>query len=690
VLWVAGVIQLLNPGVAVEVQGVIDALVNGDNCSPSDALVYKVVLEYDGAKWHGDVRRDVCKMEALQRHRLDLIVRLRVGKCPDLPIDPKWCTRVVLVHTNSQSTIVQLRATVKAINEATAMNLTFDLKAMKAAVLTGDKAYKEIDTRTTAMITLLTTRYGKGAGPICNVGGVMSRLLNAAFVEKLDRVHAMCGEDTTRMCTFMCDSVAAALAGPDVEQFFQSVERIRAIGIVDKDLDTFVCDGVASRVVGSKADVDSFFVALGRLQAHPLGCKVPNMMTVMSDGVVAAIVGPNADAFFELLLLIKTPVCGNGVKAMCTFTSGSVATAMADHPEAFQKSLERLEREFVIKNKLLVTFMCNSAMSAMMHENADVFWTALGRLNKEFGIRDQRLATFMCDGVAKFIMEDTDCFFEMLGRLNNEFGIRDQRLVTFMVGGVAKFIREDADRFFKMLKKLKADFGVVGLVPFVNDCLSSAARGPKSKMFWEGMERLKGAMGEGGLASIMCGVVAKRTSSPEWVDAVIGVLSMTSEACVRALVYYSPVAKQAEAVHTRLQLLAPSKCKRFEDEVCKGRKGVKGKRVHEWLAGRVTVSKSTLVREGMERLKGALGEGGLASVMCDGVARNASSEKWVDAVIGVLSMTSEACVHALVYYSPVLKQAEAVHTRLQLLAPSERKRFENEVCKGAKHVKRKA
>ena len=68
-------------------------------------------------------------------------------------------------------------------------------------------------------------------------------------------------------------------------------------------------------------------------------------------------------------------------------------------------------------------------------------------------------------------------------------------------------------------------------------------------------------------------------------DAVIGVLHLTSEACVRALVYYSPVVKQAEAVHTRLQLLAPSERKRFEDEVCKGCKSVKGKRVREWLGG---------------------------------------------------------------------------------------------------------
>jgi len=191
------------------------------------------------------------------------------------------------------------------------------------------------------------------------------------------------------------------------------------------------------------------------------------------------------------------------------------------------------------------------------------------------------------------------------------------------------------------------------------------------------------------LASIMCNVVAKRTSSPKWVEAVIGVLHLTSAACVRALVRKSPVVKKAEAVHTHLQLLALSERKRFEDEVCKGDDHVNRKRVSEWVAGRVTVSKSTLAREGIERLKRALGEGGLARIMCPGVASNASSEKWVDAVLGVLSMTSAACVRALVYYSPVLKQAEAVHTRLQLLAPSERRRFEDEVCKGDKHVKRK-
>jgi len=311
------------------------------------------------------------------------------------------------------------------------------------------------------------------------------------------------------------------------------------------------------------------------------------MVTVMSNGLAAAIVGPSADAFFELLLLIKTTVCGDDVKAMCTFTTNSVAYAMADHPVAFRNSLERLEREFAIQNKPLVTFLCGGAMSAMMDENAHVFWAALRRLGTEVGIRGQRLATFMCNSVAKFIMEDADRFFEMLGRLNQEFGIRDQRLVTFMCNGVATFLKEDADLFFEMLKKLKADFGVVDLVPFVNNSLSSAARGPASKMFWEGMERVKGAMGEGGLASIMCGEVASRTSSSTWVDAVLGVLRLTSAACVRALVRKSPVVGDAPAVHKRLQLLDSPKRKHFADEVCKGDDHVKRKRVSGWLAGRV-------------------------------------------------------------------------------------------------------
>ena len=172
-------------------------------------------------------------------------------------------------------------------------------------------------------------------------------------------------------------------------------------------------------------------------------------------------------------------------------------------------------------------------------------------------------------------------------------------------------------------------------------------------------------------------------------DAVLGVLSMTSAACVRALVHVSPTVVEAPAVHTRLQHLAPSEHKRFEDEVCKGADHVKHKRVSEWLAGRVTVLKFTLFREGMERLKGELGEGGLGSIMCDGVVKRASSPTWVDAVLSVLSMTSAACVRALVYYSPVLDAAPAVHTRLQLLAPFERKRFEDEVCKGGYAAKRK-
>jgi len=622
VLWVAGVIQLLNPGATVSVNDVIRALVNGDKCSLSDARVGNIVLEYDEAYWHHDVGRDERKMQTLERRNdLNMIVRLRRGKCPKLTIAGR--TLVVLVHTDSNDTTMQLKATVDAINAAQEVTtLTFGPKAMKDAVRTGAEAYKEIDKRTTAMVAALTTRYGKGAGRIFKVHGVKSRLLNAAFVEKLDQVYAMCENDATRMGTFMRGgSVAAALAGPDAEQFFQSVERLRAMGIEGKGLDTFMCDGVASRLVGPKADVDALFAALGRLQTD-LGCKVPNMVTLMSDGLARAIVGPKADAFFELLLLIKTTVCGNNVKKMCTFTSGSVASAMADDPKAFGKALERLERDFAVKNGLLVTFMGNSAMLAMLDEDADVFWTALHRLDREFGIRGQRLATFMCDGVAKFIMEDADrffamlekldtefdisdqllvtfmcdgvakfiledaeCFFEVLKKLNKDFGIRDQRLATFMCDGVAAFIREGDALFFKMLEKLKADFKVVDLVPFVNNSLSSAARGPKSEVFWVGMEQLKGELGEGGLASIMCGGVASSTSSPEWVHAVLGVLHLTSAACVRALVYYSPVVNDAPAVHKRLQLAALFERKRFADKVCKGADPVKPKRVREWLDG---------------------------------------------------------------------------------------------------------
>jgi len=95
------------------------------------------------------------------------------------------------------------------------------------------------------------------------------------------------------------------------------------------------------------------------------------------------------------------------------------------------------------------------------------------------------------------------------------------------------------------------------------------------------MERLREKMGDG-LASIMCPGVACRASSPEWVDAVLGVLGLTSAACVRALVYYSSVEDQAEAVYTRLKL-DPDEHKRFEDVVCKGRKPTKRKRVLEWL-----------------------------------------------------------------------------------------------------------
>jgi len=540
VRWVAGVRKLLYGAVA-SVDDVIRDLIHGDRCSLSDARIGKVVLEYDEAYWHGDMDRDVRKMQILAaRDDLTTIVRLRRGNCPRLPIDPNCRTRVVLIHIDTKNPIKQLEAT------AAAMGLPFDRHEMEAAVRTGNLAHTAIDTRTAAKIASLTAWYGNEAGPICTMGGVKSRLLDGAFVEKLDRVHAMCGGDGTRMCNFMCDGVAAALAGPDVEQFFQSVGRLRVLGIVDKGLDTFMCNGVASRLVGR--GVDGFFVALGRLQAHPFGCNATNMVTLMCDGAAAGIAGPNPDAFFELLHWIKTNVCGGSVAKMCTFACNGVALAMADDAEAFYHSLERLEREFTIQNQRLVPFMCNGAMSTMMHENADVFWTALGRLHKEFGISGQRLA-------------------------------------TFMNGGVASFILKNADRCFEMLRRLKADFGVLDLVQFVNNSLSSASKGPKATLFWEGMERLNDALGTGGLVRIMCNGVASHTSSEKWVDAVLGVLSMTSANCVGALVYVSPVVGDAEAVHTRLQPLAPSERKRFEVEVCKGHYSVKGKRVREWLGG---------------------------------------------------------------------------------------------------------
>jgi len=158
---------------------------------------------------------------------------------------------------------------------------------------------------------------------------------------------------------------------------------------------------------------------------------------------------------------------------------------------------------------------------------------------------------------------------------------------TFMCGGVAAAIAgPNAALFWAGVERLKRDLGISGkdLVTFMGNGVAAAIAGPNAALFWAGLSRLNDKLISSGVVRIMCNGVASRTSSPERVDAVLGVLHLTSAGCVCALVHKSPTVSFAEAVHARLQILAPSEHKRFERVVCMGRFQCKRERVRKWLS----------------------------------------------------------------------------------------------------------
>ena len=285
--WIAGVIKLFHPGHDVEIAGVLRALSDGDACNCSDARIGATVLEYDEEHSHGDVGRDVRKTNTLAgRTDITLIVRLRVG-CKLFPVDPNCGARVVFVCTSSRNTVEQLRVT------AEAMGYPFDAHAIKTAVATGDGAFDEIDKNTRAAIALLSQWYGHDAKRIYDVHGVWSRLWTPNFVEAHKKVrNDVCGRDVGVMCTFMGNSMAAAISGPNAALFWAGVERLeRDFGISGMSLVTFMCNGVAAAIAGPNAAL--FWAGVEQLKRN-FGISGKSLVTFMCDGVAAAIAGPNA------------------------------------------------------------------------------------------------------------------------------------------------------------------------------------------------------------------------------------------------------------------------------------------------------------------------------------------------------------------------------------------------------------
>ena len=82
--------------------------------------------------------------------------------------------------------------------------------------------------------------------------------------------------------------------------------------------------------------------------------------------------------------------------------SGSVAARLVDD-EKFFTALQRLEQEFAIKGKDLVTFMSNSAAVALYDET---FLTAFQRLEQELAIKGKDLVTFLSGSVAARLVDD--------------------------------------------------------------------------------------------------------------------------------------------------------------------------------------------------------------------------------------------------------------------------------------------
>ena len=97
------------------------ALVDGDALCLADTLIVissgkRIVVEYDGAKWHQDAERDNIKMRKLLAltgdRRVDAIVRIRANSskytCPDLAADVLDDSRVFIVTTTKRGAAEQL------------------------------------------------------------------------------------------------------------------------------------------------------------------------------------------------------------------------------------------------------------------------------------------------------------------------------------------------------------------------------------------------------------------------------------------------------------------------------------------------------------------------------------------------------------------------------------------------------
>ena len=415
--WIAGVLKLFHPGHDVELAGVLRALIDGDACNRSDARIDAAVFEYDEELFHGDVGRDVRKTDALLcRTDIERIVRLRAG-CKPFPVDPNCGARVVFVCTSSRNTVEQLRVT------ADAMGCRFDIHEIKAAVATGDSAFDEISTRTRAAIALLGQWYGHNAKRIYGVNGVRSRLWKPNFVEALEGIKTdLCGGDVGAMCKFMCNSVAAAIAGPNAALFWDGMERLkRDFGISGKSLVTFMCDGVAAAIAGPNAAL--FWAGVKQLE-RDFGISGKSLVTFMCDGVAAAIAGPNAALFWDGMKRLKRDV-GISDKSMVTFMSGGAAAAIAGPNAAlFWTGVERLKRDFGISDKGLVTFMCDGVAAAIAGPNAALFLAGVERLKRDFGISGKSLVTFMCNSVAAAITgPNTELFWDGMERLKRDVGI---------------------------------------------------------------------------------------------------------------------------------------------------------------------------------------------------------------------------------------------------------------------------
>jgi len=155
-----------------------------------------------------------------------------------------------------------------------------------------------------------------------------------------------------------------------------------------------------------------------------------------------------------------------------------------------------------------------------------------------------------------------------------------------LIAGANPIAGQNAALFWDGLEWLEREFSISGkgLVTFLSRGVAAAIAGPNAALFWDGVERLRDKLTSSGLVRIMCDGVASRTSSPEWVDAVLGVLHFTSAACVRALVHHLPTVAMVGAMHARLQPRYSSEHRRFEREVCVGSFQRKRERVCKWLS----------------------------------------------------------------------------------------------------------